>query len=217
MWSLMTKVCIDKVMVFPVVRNRYESWTLEEAACQRIDAFKLWCWRRLLRVPWTTRRSNQSIQKEINPEYSLEGLMLKPKCQYLGHLIRRANSLDKPLMLEKSEGKRTQGQQRMIWLDRITNSMDMNFSKLQSNLMCSSPWDHRVRHDLVTEQQQIAFIISINEISCMSTLFQLNSSLSCCFPWNTKISVAIDIRDDHQQISLKYPILSLLLCSNAQK
>ena len=167
---------------------------------------------------WTTRQSNQSIQKEINPEYSLEGLVLKPKFQYLGHLIRRANSLDKILMLEKIEGKRLKGRQRMIWLDRITDSMDMNFSKLQSSLMCSSPWDRRVRHDLVTEQQQIAFIIFINEISCMSTFFQLNSSsLSCCFPWNTKTSVTIDIRDDHQKINLKYPILSLLLCSNAQK
>ena len=98
-------------------------------------------------------REIKPINPEINPEYSLEGLMLKPKFQYVGHLIQRANSLDKPLMLEKTEGKRTKGQQRMIWLDRITDSMDVNFSKLQSKLMCSSPWDCRVRHDLVTEQQ----------------------------------------------------------------
>ena len=117
-------------MVFPVVIYGCESWIIKKAECQRIDAFKLWCWRRLLRVPWTARRSNQSILKEINPEYSLEGLMLKLKLQHFGHLMRRADSFEKTLMLGKIEGRRKRGWQRMRWLDSITDSMDMNLSKL---------------------------------------------------------------------------------------
>ena len=109
---------------------RCDSWTMKKAEHQTIEAFELWCWRRLLRIPWTARRSNQSILKEINPEYSLKGLMLKPKLQYFGHLMRRADSLGKTLMLGKTEGKRRRGQQRMRWLDSITDSMDMNLSKL---------------------------------------------------------------------------------------
>ena len=126
---MLTKVRIVKALVFPVVMYGCESWTIKKAECQRIDAFELWCWRRLFRVPWTARRSNQSILKEINPEYSLEVLMLKLKLQYFGHLIRRANSLEKTLMLEKTEGRRRRGQQRR-WLDSITKSMDMNLSQL---------------------------------------------------------------------------------------
>ena len=118
--TLLTKVRIVKAMVFPVVMYRQESWTKKEAEHQRIDAFQLWSWKRLFRVPWTARRSNQSILKEINPEYSLEGLMLKLKLQYFGHLTGRANSLEKTLMLGKSEGKRRRGWQRMRWLDSIT-------------------------------------------------------------------------------------------------
>ena len=114
-------------MVFPVVRYGCESWTINKAEHRRIDAFELWCWRRPLRVPWTARRSNQSILKEINPDYSLEGLMLKLKLQYFGHLMRRADSFEKTLMLEKIEGGRRRGQQRMRWLDGITDSMDMSF------------------------------------------------------------------------------------------
>ena len=110
---------------------RCDSWTMKKAEHQTIEAFELWCWRRLLRIPWTARRSNQSILKEINPEYSLKGLMLKPKLQYFGHLMRRADSLGKTLMLGKTEGKRRRGQQRMRWLDSITDSMDMNLSKLR--------------------------------------------------------------------------------------
>ena len=127
---LPTKICIAQPMVFPVVMYGCESWTIKKAACQRIDVFELWCCRRLLRVPWTAKRSIQSTLKEISPEYPLEGLMLKLKLQYFGHLLGRADSLEKILMLGKIEGKRERGQQRMSWLDSITNSLDMNLRKL---------------------------------------------------------------------------------------
>ena len=123
-----TKVPIVKAMVFPVVTYSCESWTVKDAEHQRIDAFELWCWRRLLKVSWTARRSNQSILREINPEYLLEGLMLKLKLQYFGHLIERAESLEKTLMLGKIEGRR-RGHQRIRWLDGITDTMDMNLGK----------------------------------------------------------------------------------------
>ena len=127
--TVLTKVRLVKAMVFPVVMYGCGSWTIKKAEHRRIDAFELWCWRRLLRVPWTARRSNQSILKEINPEYLLEGLMLKLKLLYFGHLIRRANSLEKTLILGKIEGRRRRGQQRMRWLDGIIDSMDMSLSK----------------------------------------------------------------------------------------
>ena len=123
-----TKVCLVKVMVFPVVMYGCENWTRKKAEHQRIDAFELWCWKRLLRVPWTARRSNQSILKEISPEYSLEGLMLKLKLQYFGHLMQRADSSEKTLMLGKIEGRRRRGRQRMRCLDGIIDSMDMSLS-----------------------------------------------------------------------------------------
>ena len=118
-------------MVFPVVMYGYKTWTIKKAECQRIDIFELWCWRRLLRVPWTAGRQNQSILKKVSPEYSLEGLMLKLKLQYLGHLIQRTDSLEKTLMLGKIEGRKRRGRQRMSWLDGITDSMDMSLSELR--------------------------------------------------------------------------------------
>ena len=129
--TLLTKVHVDKAMVFPVVTYRYESWTIKKAECWRSDAFQLWCWKRLLRVPWTARRSNQSILKEVNPEYSLERLMLKLKLQSFDHLMRRADSLEMTLMLGKTEGRRRRGRQWTRWLDGITDSMHMSLSKLQ--------------------------------------------------------------------------------------
>ena len=216
----MWKVCIAKTMVFPVVMYGHDNWTIKKAECWRIDAFELWHWRRLLRVPWTVRRSNQSILKEINLEYSLEGLMLK--LQYFGHMIWRANSLEKTLMLGKIEGRKIKGQRRIKWLDGISDSMDMSLSSpcdwwwIGKPGILQSTGSQRVRHNWATELNWTELIVfPVVMYTCESWIIKKAErqridafELGCWrrllrVPWTARRSNQLILREINPEYSLE--------------